>query len=62
MMLDFKRLALIFCVFALSQTAYSQLGFSHEIGVIAGPVQFRSDFGSRDDEKQTLVTLVLALV
>ncbi|GAL68314.1 hypothetical protein JCM19301_254 [Jejuia pallidilutea] len=49
-------------MFALSQTAYSQLGFSHEIGVIAGPVQFRSDFGSRDDEKQTLVTLVLALV
>ena len=27
------------------------LGFSHEIGVIAGPVEFRSDFGNRSDEE-----------
>ncbi len=28
---------------------YAQLGFSHEIGVIAGPVAFQSDFGVRRD-------------
>jgi len=38
-------------LFFLIQTANAQLGFSHEIGVIAGPVQFRSDFGSREDAK-----------
>ena len=45
-----KRLAFFFCLFALTQTAFSQLGFSHEIGVIAGPIQFRSDFGVRENE------------
>lgn len=50
-MLNLKHLASAFCLFVISQTAYSQLGFSHEIGVIAGPVEFRSDFGSRDDVK-----------
>ncbi|WP_100611175.1 THC0290_0291 family protein [Confluentibacter lentus] len=50
-MLDLKRLAFFFGLFVLSQTAFSQLGFSHELGVIAGPVQFRSDFGNRSDEE-----------
>ena len=53
-MLNLKHLALISCLFAICQTAYSQLGFSHEIGVIAGPVEFRSDFGSRFDEATNL--------
>jgi outer membrane protein W len=50
-MLNYKRLASFFCVFVIYQTAFSQLGFSHEIGVITGPVEFRSDFGSRDNQK-----------
>lgn len=50
-MLNLKQLALFFCLFAIGQTSYSQLGFSHEIGVIAGPLQFRSDFGSREESK-----------
>lgn len=50
-MLNFKCLALFFCLFVISQTAFSQLGFSHEIGVITGPVEFRSDFGNRNDIK-----------
>lgn len=53
-MLNLKHLASIFCMFVISQTAFSQLGFSHEIGVIAGPVEFRSDFGSRFDEATNL--------
>ncbi|WP_298238745.1 glutamate dehydrogenase [uncultured Algibacter sp.] len=53
-MLNLKHLALVSCLFAICETAYSQLGFSHEIGVIAGPVEFRSDFGSRFDEATNL--------
>lgn len=48
-MLNLKCLALFFCLFALNQVAFSQLGFSHELGVIAGPVEFRSDFGGRNE-------------
>ncbi|WP_246139158.1 THC0290_0291 family protein [Gelidibacter salicanalis] len=37
-------------LFALSSLAgFAQLGFSHEIGIIAGPVAFQSDFGQRYD-------------
>ena len=53
-MLNLKHLLSVFCLFLISKTAYSQLGFSHEIGVIAGPVEFRSDFGSRFDEATNL--------
>lgn len=50
-MLNVKQLVSFFCLFVMFQTAHSQLGFSHEIGAIAGPVQFRSDFGSRNEGK-----------
>ncbi|WP_449404439.1 THC0290_0291 family protein [Hanstruepera neustonica] len=33
------------------QMGFSQLGFSHEIGAIVGPVQFRSDFGVRNNDE-----------
>ena len=32
-----------------NQTVRAQLGFSHEIGVITGPVLFQSDYGIRND-------------
>ena len=48
-MLNFKRLALFLCLIAIYQTAFSQKGFSHGIGVVAGPVEFRSDYGVRDN-------------
>lgn len=41
-------LVLLFFV-AAKQNVYSQLGFSHEIGIITGPVVFYSDFGVRHD-------------
>ena len=50
-MLNLKYSAIGFFLFFIIQTASAQLGFSHEIGVIAGPVQFRSDFGISDDSK-----------
>lgn len=50
-MLNWKHLAFVFCLLITGQKSFSQLGFSHEIGAIAGPVQFRSDFGNRSDEE-----------
>ncbi len=47
------RLLLLVIAFLVipKQELYSQLGFSHEIGVIAGPFGFYSDFGKRGDVK-----------
>jgi len=53
-MLNLKSLVCGLLLFAYAQTVFAQLGFSHEIGVIAGPVEFRSDFGSRNEEKTNL--------
>ena len=50
-MLNLKQLASLICILTFIQVSFAQLGFSHEIGVIAGPVQFRSDFGQRLNEK-----------
>lgn len=40
-----------FCLllFGISNVAIAQFGFSHEIGAIAGPVAFQSDYGERHD-------------
>jgi hypothetical protein len=42
---------IFFCLllFGFSNIANAQFGFSHEIGVIAGPVAFQSDYGKRHD-------------
>ena len=50
-MLNLRKIALFLGFIWLSQFAYAQLGFSHEIGAIVGPVQFRSDYGARLSEK-----------
>lgn len=45
-----KKLIIATIVFLCSiQLGFSQLGFSHEIGIIAGPLAFQSDFGERKD-------------
>ncbi|HLF50789.1 THC0290_0291 family protein [Flavobacterium sp.] len=36
-------------LFGYSSGAFAQFGFSHEIGAIAGPVAFQSDYGERYD-------------
>ena len=33
----------------ISNAAHAQFGFSHEVGAIAGPVAFQSDYGERHD-------------
>lgn len=42
---------ILFVLFYFSNKATAQLGFSHEVGVIAGPVAFQSDYGERYDLK-----------
>ena len=49
MTLKMKQLSYILCIFVGIQTSFAQLGFSHEDGVITGPVAFQSDFGVRQD-------------
>ena len=45
-----RILLVVFLFFAhAKQEVFSQLGFSHEIGVITGPIAFYSDFGQRFD-------------
>lgn len=36
-------------LFGYSNQANAQYGFSHEVGLIAGPVAFQSDYGERSD-------------
>ncbi len=38
----------------VSQSLYAQFGFSHEIGVIAGPVAFQSDYGERGNQETNI--------
>jgi hypothetical protein len=47
MVFNFKPLTFIALVLLVINNGFAQLGFSHEIGVIAGPVAFQSDFGVR---------------
>ena len=42
-------LMVFFLLFFTKQEVYSQLGFSHELGLITGPVVFYSDFGQRNN-------------
>ncbi|WP_228853568.1 THC0290_0291 family protein [Aegicerativicinus sediminis] len=49
-----KPLALLIIAVSVFSRGYSQLGFSHEIGAIIGPVEFRSDFGQRNNEPTNL--------
>ena len=53
-MFKLKQLTIILLLVIGSQSAFSQLGFSHEIGAIVGPVQFRSDFGVRNSEETNI--------
>lgn len=49
-MIKLKTITLVVFI-GLSNNVFSQFGISHEIGVIAGPLEFRSDYGQKDNEK-----------
>ncbi|UOK43045.1 MULTISPECIES: THC0290_0291 family protein [Flavobacterium] len=46
-----KILFTLLMAFGINSAVRAQFGFSHEIGAIAGPVMFMSDFGERYDWK-----------
>lgn len=49
-MLDYKPLRKLLAILLLTPLAgFSQLDFSHEIGVFAGPAALQSDYGQRHD-------------
>ncbi len=49
MKLNFKYLSLLFVFVTSINEATAQFRFSNEIGIVAGPVAFQSDFGERSD-------------
>jgi hypothetical protein len=49
-MIKFKIIILVVFI-GLSNNTFPQSGISHEIGFMAGPLEFRSDYGQRNDEK-----------
>jgi hypothetical protein len=53
-MFKLKHLTIFLFLILGSHSTFSQLGFSHEIGVIVGPVQFRSDYGVRASEQTNI--------
>ena len=48
------KLFVLFLLIGLPYNSYPQFGIAHEIGVIAGRIEFRSDYGQRDDTKTNL--------
>lgn len=48
-MLDSKPLAKLIIILLAAQVSFAQLGFSHEVGIITGPVAFKSDYGLRSE-------------
>ena len=40
---------ILFILFGLSSKINAQIGIAHEIGVVIGPVMFKSDYGARND-------------
>jgi len=48
-MCNTKQLVKLLIILLTAQISFAQLGFSHEIGVITGPVAFKSDYGLRGE-------------
>ena len=43
------KIGTLFILFGLSSKINAQIGIAHEIGVVFGPVMFKSDYGARND-------------
>jgi len=46
-----KIIKLVILTLFFSNLSIAQFGFSHEVGLITGPVAFQSDYGVRHDFK-----------
>lgn len=45
------KILILLLLIGLPINSFSQAGITHELGMIAGPVQFRSDYGQRHDSQ-----------
>lgn len=52
-MIQLRTLTLLLLI-GIPSISFSQAGISHEVGVIAGRIEFRSDYGQRGDSKTNL--------
>ena len=43
------KIVTLFILFGFSSKINAQIGIAHEIGVVFGPVMFKSDYGARND-------------
>ncbi|WP_055447450.1 THC0290_0291 family protein [Lacinutrix mariniflava] len=48
-MLNPKHITKLIIILLTAQVSFAQLGLSHEIGIITGPVAFKSDYGLRSE-------------
>jgi hypothetical protein len=48
------KIFLLFLLIGLPHSSFSQFGITHEVGVIAGRIEFRSDYGQRDNTRTNL--------
>lgn len=55
------KIFVLLLLIGLSNNSYSQFGITHEVGVIAGRVEFRSDYGQRGDTKTNLNNMGLGI-
>jgi len=53
-MTKLKIFVLFLLIIGLPYNSFSQSGVAHEIGVIAGRIEFRSDYGQRDNVRTNL--------
>lgn len=44
-----KHFVLVITLLSFYFNSFSQFGFSHEVGIITGPVVFYSDYGQRNN-------------
>jgi hypothetical protein len=49
-----RILPILFILFGFSNNANAQLGLTHDLGVVFGPVMFKSDYGARNDYKTNI--------
>lgn len=49
MIVNIRKLFLPLVLLIAFQSSHAQFGFSHEIGIITGPIAYQSDFGERYD-------------
>jgi outer membrane protein W len=54
LLMNILKTVVLLLLFSLPYNSFSQEGVTHELGIIAGRIEFRSDYGQRNDTKTNL--------